>query len=107
MTNAFNTQIKSLVLAFVASGTMLMVAAAPAKAASQEVVVKVSELSTSTGRADVQRRLERTARQVCSTDTDGRTTSAYRTQKACEAEALGKAQVQVAAMASKTLLAAK
>lgn len=106
MTTTMENSLKSLVLAVLASGSILAFAAAPAEAAGVKVAVSGYSLATAQGRAAVDAKVEAAAEKACSTGADIRDVAAWSAEKACVEKAIADARAEVAALSSKTRMAA-
>jgi UrcA family protein len=95
----------SLVLAVLASGSILAFAAAPAEAASVDVAVSGYSLTSAQGRAAVDARVTAAAEKACDAGADIRDVAAWTAEKACVEKAIADARAQVAALGSKTRMA--
>jgi UrcA family protein len=109
-TTTFNA-IRNLVLAVVASGSVLAFAAAPAEAAEvREARIEVGryELTRVEGRTAVEGRVIVVARQLCAEGgVDVKNLMETAGYKLCVANAVRDARLQMAAIASKTQLASR
>lgn len=106
MTTITQTSMTSLVLAVLASGSILAFAAAPAEAASVDVAVSGYSLTSAAGRAAVDARVAAAAEKACSSGADIRDVAAWKAEKACVDAAIADARAKVAALGSKTRMAA-
>ncbi len=102
----FNNTFTSVVLALIASGTMLAMSAGPAYAASLEVRAPVSKLATASGRQAIDARVVRAANRVCATDV-ALPLGDYYAHKACVSSAIAKARTQIALRAGSVQLASR
>ncbi len=107
MTTITNSPFFSAALAVVASGAMLTFAVAPAEAASVPVRVAAYELATAEGRAAVDGRLARAAERACGYDQGAKGLTTRAQAKACIAQALDDARVQVAQVKAASQMASK
>lgn len=105
MTTITTSPFFNATLAIVASAAMLTFAVAPAEASSVPVTVFPHELATPEGRAVVDARLERAAERACGATLARETLAAQAASKACVAEALADARIQVAAVKTRSQMA--
>ncbi len=108
MTTGFNP-FRNLVLAVVASTTVLGFAAAPAEAAevrAASIAVDRLELSRADGRLSVERRVVAAAQQLCGDGgVDWKNINEAAAYKLCVANAVRDARLQMAAIANRSQLA--
>ncbi|WP_199555388.1 UrcA family protein [Sandaracinobacteroides hominis] len=108
MTTMTNNPMFSLVLAVVASATMLSFTAVPAEAKSVKVEVSSYDLNTPAGRATVERRVHTAARSACSAGgVDFKSFTERKSYTDCVDAAVANARLQMAQFASKTQLASR
>jgi len=107
MTTITTSPFFNAALALVASASMLTFAAAPAEASSVPVKVYTFELASADGRAAVDARLERAARQACGLDRGRDSLTTRARAKDCVAEALVDARTQVAEVKGRSQMASK
>lgn len=106
MTTLTQNSMTSLVLAVLASGSILSFAAAPAEAASVKVAVSGFSLASAEGRAAVDARVNAAAERACDAGADIRDVAARQAEKACVAAAVADARAKVAAISTRTQMAA-
>lgn len=105
MTTQGMKPVSAMLLALVASATMLGFAAAPVQAGIVVVKVSAGELASVNGRASVDARIERAARKACKSDS--RELTAAPSYGECVDKALADARIRVAQIANKTQLASR
>ena len=107
-TTTMTNPISSLVLALVASATMLGFAAAPAEAASAQVEVSKYELGTPAGRKAAEARVAAVADAVCAKGgVDWRNLGEVSAHKRCVTDAVADARTQISALSTRTQLASR
>lgn len=106
MTTMTNNSMMNLVLAVVASATMLSFTAVPAKASSVAVTVTKADFATAEGRAAVDARVLRAAKQACFSG-DYRNLAVRAAENQCIAEAVSDARAKVAEVAFSSQLASR
>jgi len=107
MTTLSTSTLFNAMLALVASAIMLALAAAPAEAASVQVKISPYEMATTQGRAVLDARLDRAARQACGLERGRDLLVAKARARECAAEALAGARIQVAELRNRSLMASK
>lgn len=107
MTSITISTIFNALLALVASAVMLALAAAPAEASPVRVQISPEELTTPAGRAVLDARLDRAARQACGLEWGRDLPVARARARKCAAEALAGARIQVAELRNRNRMASK